>query len=268
MLTVYTMANDIMKNSFERFCRFLKGFNPGASLKVIPFDEDIEKIEEISRIFGAELVPPQPGLDEIAQNVFGTGEYRPGIPSWRYARKINAFFGHVEPFIFLDCNQVVVHDLRPLVASVSAARVDMAFGARSMRLRSVPLVLLHKFYDLVSPGLGAGYNAAMFVSHGGAVQLGLMEGIFSARTRSLIGKAPEQGMLAYYLAISGRSHALLGDITPGCAPMVAAKAPIALRGDELMVGRRNVVYCIKYTGQEFKAEPELATRLLARRAAR
>lgn len=267
-MNVYTMANDRMKTSFERFCRFLRGFNPGAILKVIPFDEDVREIEKIARLFGAELVYPEPGLDEVARDVFGGDEYRPGIPSWRYARKLNAFFGHGDPFIFLDCNQVVVHDLQPLLAAVSTARVDMAFAARSMRLRSVPLVLLHRFYDFVSPGLGIGYNTALFVSYGGAVRLDLMRGIFSARTRRLIGKAPEQGMLAYYLAISGNSHALLADIKPDCAAMVAAKAPVEVRGDELIVGRRNVVYCIKYTGQEFKTAPEMATRLLATRSGR
>ena len=263
MLNVYTMANGRMKDSFERFCRFLRGFNPNASLKVIPFDDDIREIEEISRNFGGCLVDADPGLDAIAQEVFGDDEYRRGIPAWRYVRKFNAFLGHEKPFIFLDCNQVVVHDLEPLQAAVSSASIDMAFGFRSMRLRSVPLVLLHKFYDLVSPGLGVGYNTAVFVSRGGAVRLDLMRGIFSANSRRLIGKAPEQGMLAYYLAISGKSHALLGDIKPDCAAMVPAKAPLVMRGKELLVGGRRVVYCIKYTGQEFKVAPELAIRLLA-----
>ena len=267
-MNVFTMANDRMKLSFKRFCRFLFGFNPDAALRVIPFDKDIREIEKITRSFGAQIVEPEPGLDEVARKVFGTGEYRPGIPSWRYARKFNAFLGHSEPFIFLDCNQVIVHDLQPLMTAVAERRVDMAFGARSMRHRSVPLVLLHRFYDLVSPGLGVGYNAALVVSRGGAVQLDLMQGIFSARTRRLIGKAPEQGMLAYYLAISGRSHALLGDIMPGCAAMVAGKAAVQMIGDEIISGGHHVVYCIKYTGQEFTAEPAVAARLLANRSAR
>lgn len=264
----YTMANNRMADSFRRFSQYFSAFMPGASLCVIPFDEECDEVATICRAASnLQLVHPDPRIDGIGKAIFGDEEYRKGIPSWRYFRKFNAFVGHQEKFAFLDANCIPLADLRAL--SSIESRNAILFGNRSVIDRSIKDESSRAFLSAISPALLGGYNCGLFYSQGGVVDIGLAQKIASPALRKVIGKAPEQGFLAYYMAVFGVAHGLIGDHFDDVAN-VTDKVSLTNSSDGYLrasppAGGSRIQIAIKYTGQELREAPEIVKDLLKSR---
>ena len=76
--------------------------NDNWDIKVIPFDDNIKYMHQLSEIYSFEIVSTDKKWDDLGKAIFKDEEYRSGLYSWRYFRKFNVFNEDDEDFIFLD----------------------------------------------------------------------------------------------------------------------------------------------------------------------
>ena len=72
---IYTMANDRMASFLESFVRSLRRVMPSVPIGVIPFDDSVQKTEQLAATYGASLVPPDLTWDLIGKNIYGDEDY-------------------------------------------------------------------------------------------------------------------------------------------------------------------------------------------------
>lgn len=263
-MRAYTMANDRMADNFERFLKYFHATNPSMPLRVIPFDEKTDQIQAVIDRFpeiDLRMVAADPRADQIGKRVFGEREYRPGIPSWRYVRKLNAFIGHDAPFVFLDCNAIALYDYAHLLNELTPLGwPTFLFGSRSAVNRTIRAETGREVLNRLNPGLRAGYCCAFFMSHGGAIDWHVLDAICQQSLAKLIGKSPEQGILAFYIAIKGNSHRMLAELDPRFG--VIRPEPLKLDPENKVLrvssGKRadTIKVSLSFTGQDYHEEQE------------
>lgn len=199
---LYTVANDRMAAHLPRFLTLKKCFLPDVPLYIIPFDDEQNEVRRIvaneENVF---FVEPDDRIDTIGKTIYGNEEYRPGIPSWRYFRKLNAFSGHDSHFLFLDLNCLLLNDPRKFWDMEDLHEDEIVFGSGSVKYRTIPKQETQDFFNILSPGWGAGFNAGLFFAKGNFLSLDAANSVASTRLRQIFGKAPEQGFLTFYGAV-------------------------------------------------------------------
>lgn len=185
----------------------LRKYNPNITVKIIPFDDNLELTKKIARIYNAKIIKTETVWDEIGKNIYNDIEYRPGIPSWRYFRKLNVFNEKNEDIIFVDANIVCLSDLSKINKPNT---IDFLFHNHSAMGRCFRKEDFENIMSNLSPGLKGGYNMGFFMTNSNAMDINFAKKLSQqSNLKKYFGKAPEQAFLAYYIALTNSSHSTL-----------------------------------------------------------
>lgn len=153
---------------------------------------------------------PSPLIDRCAKSIFANREYRPGVKSWKYMRKLNCFLDTKDSFIFLDLNCIPLASLDPLIDAYKDNKKDILFTTQSHAKRTIR-VETKQFLTIVDSGIGEGYNCSIIASKNNILNESIFKSFKGNNLRKMIAKAPEQGYLAIVMALSNISHGLFQD---------------------------------------------------------
>lgn len=234
-------------------------------MKLIPFDSDIEMTVELSDAYGAALVTPDPKWDEIGQALYGTEEYRPGIPAWRYFRKLNVFDGSSEPLLFVDSNVVLLNDLSPAWRALE--HFDLVFGGRAKPNRNfVPWASY--LLNMLDPNVKDGFNACLWITRGDLFnQLDLAALSKYSAVRAMFGDAPEQSFMQLAALFLKKRIGALGEIDETLHPTLWAEIAPKLVAEAL---RKNITregripLTIKWAGRSFHGKAPIRSKSVYR----
>ncbi len=205
--TVYTAASDNRVDQLDYFSEYFAASNQDKTLKVILFDRDSQKVIRFCNQKNIPIVHPSPIIDRCAKSIFINREYRPGVKSWRYMRKLNCFLDATTSFIFLDLNCIPLASLDPLIDAYKDNQKDILFTTQSHAKRTIR-VDTKQFLNIIDPGIGEGYNCSIIASKNNVLNESIFKSFKGHNLRKMIAKAPEQGYLAVVMALSNISHGL------------------------------------------------------------
>ncbi len=201
-LILYTCANDLMID-FARITLVAARQNlPDAELRIIPFDENIAQTRLLAASLGARIVDPDPFWDGIGKHLYGETEYRPGIPSFRYFRKLNVFNGEPERFLFFDANMAILSNLKELFQAYRPQRSSVVFShfalPRQFKVWAGPTL------RTLNPPMRDGYGCSGIMGKGDSIARA--DAAIFLRNRNwnrLFAKAPEQAFVSALSALIG-----------------------------------------------------------------
>lgn len=221
-----TAASDSRDDDLKSLLKSIRRFFPDVGIKVIPFSEDLAKVRETARRFRCELMTPDLEWDAIGKRFYGTQEYRPGSPSYRYFRKLNMFNGDFKYRVFLDANSLLLsRDLAPMTRS----DYDLLFHSSAMKGRNFSAAF--PFSEALQPGIRNGFNLGFCgFSKSAADKITSYARLSPRQHAKFLGPAPEQAFLNYCLCMLGLKVGLLSDLDPDIAPTNSAEFHIERQG--------------------------------------
>jgi hypothetical protein len=109
---VYLLANDAVADWLGACAASLRSFNPDLRVVVIAYDDRLRTVRRLCDRFRFDLWHDQEfeWLDEVAGKLGGN------LPPHRM-RKLAAFWGPLERFLYLDVDTIVLMDLRSMLAA-------------------------------------------------------------------------------------------------------------------------------------------------------
>jgi hypothetical protein len=122
---IYCLGNDTVYPWLVAACRSIRQHEgPDRSLRLIPFDDNIEKVMRLESEFGLEIVddPRLADLDEIGRVLRPDSE-----TAARALRKLIAFLGPAKHFLFIDADAIVLRPLDPFFDVVRSSTHDLYF---------------------------------------------------------------------------------------------------------------------------------------------
>ena len=206
MVTTYTAADDSRLEQLQRFARYYRTFNPDGLIKLIPFNKNIGEISKECKKWDIKIIQPNSVIDQCGQSIFKDNEYRPGIKAWRYMRKLNCFTDSDTPFIFMDINNLPLHNAYVYEKLLDVSKKDILFSGFSAPKRSIKN---REIYELLDNSIGPGYNCSLIASKGKVLYERDFQLLSNPNLRKFFGKAPEQGYLALLLSLSNISHDIM-----------------------------------------------------------
>jgi hypothetical protein len=120
---LYLLANDAVADWLGACAASLRSFNPDVRVVVIPYDDRIRTVRRLCARFGFELWHDWDfdWLDEVARKLGGT------LPPQRM-RKLAAFWGPLERFLYLDVDTVVLMKLDAILTAARAHPTTFLFA--------------------------------------------------------------------------------------------------------------------------------------------
>ena len=264
-MRLYTMASDRMTEYFARFLRHREAFLADVPLHVIPFDDDQQAIRDLAaRYSGVSLVQPDERIDAIGTKLFEAEDYRPGVPAWRYLRKLNALIGHDEPFLFLDANTMLLCDPRRVLNFQLIDQDTIWFRSLSAYTRTINNQVASDFLEILNPNCncGIGYNCGFFAAKGSFLDIRVASAMANRNLRHFIGVAPEQGFLAFYIGYLGKSPVFVQNVSLDVGARQDDQTPLVDSGDGYLryadgPHQGRICLSIKQTGQDLVRAPDV-----------
>ncbi|MEX0808541.1 MAG: hypothetical protein WD044_07415 [Dongiaceae bacterium] len=107
---VVTMANDDFLEWFVGFLESFRRYNPTLPLWVVPFDDNFETVERLSRVYRYKLFRSGPvaEIETVRSTLYDDRYWKNRI------RKLHCFAIPVPEFLYIDADSIVAHDLSPL----------------------------------------------------------------------------------------------------------------------------------------------------------
>lgn len=103
---VYFLANDAIIDVTVAFLNSFRIHNPVVPLCLIPFGDDIEKLSTLAKIYDFEIFSNRDLLERCDRIAFNFFDWRCG-----QFRKLCAFEGPFDEFVYVDCDTIVLNDL-------------------------------------------------------------------------------------------------------------------------------------------------------------
>lgn len=217
---IYTLANDAVLDSALALFESLARFAPELPLRVIPYDSRQDLLAPIVRAFGHSYFDP-PEADafhRLGQSFYPEQEF-----AARGFRKLAAFGGPSEHFLFLDSDVVALSPLAPLCVAISSARADLVHFDTDLDQVYRPGPLRDR---MVARG-ARGFNAGLFAGRRGALASASLAATLGTLnpdwSRQLVPNA-EQPFLNYHADLAGlevrAAHELVADRCSTCWPAV------------------------------------------------
>ena len=215
-MKLFTVASDsriadlaVLLESISRVCDY--------TLQVIPFDDNLDRTRELCGVYKASLCQVDPFWDDLGRHIFGTSahlERGADVHAWRYFRKFNAIsLGCNDSLLFLDANSALLTDPDALLESLH--RFALIFGHFSKPGRNFSK--LGKYLiDSLGPGRlrNHGYGAGFWLVAAGILRPSMFEELLQHDSIStLVGPAPEQGVLNLVVVLQNIQCALLREAT-------------------------------------------------------
>ncbi len=246
---IYTVANDYMAKQLATLLFTIKqnsGFDI-ACVRVIPFNNDIEKVRAICSAFNVVLVKPKRVWDELGQSLFKDEEYRPNVPAWRYFRKLNTLSLAKGKFIFLDANSLVLSSLVPVFNAL--LDYDVVFGHYSAKNRNFKESLA-KILNAVNPKIKTGINAGFWASKFDPQFNKSLQNLIHINIRPCLTRSPEQSVLSIGWALS---HKKMSPVDEACKGLchASSKNEVEQKNGVVVINRNNElkkVIAMKWTG--------------------
>ncbi len=226
MIEFITAASDSRNDDLQRLLKSIRRFFPKTRIKIIPFSDDIETVRETAQRFSCDLQECDPEWDVIGKKFYGTREYRPGSPSYRYFRKLNMFSGEFRYRIFLDANSIL---LSRDIETMTQSGVDLLFHSSAMKGRNFSAAF--NFSEVLQPGIRNGFNLGFCAfSKSAADKIATYARLAPPQHANLLGPAPEQAFLNYCICMLGLKAGLLCELDPEIAPTNSVEFHIERRG--------------------------------------
>jgi len=231
---IYTMANDNVSHWLLALLASLKIMNRELPVRVIPFDSRVNIVRRMCAAFGYPLWEPAGLLarcDQIGEMV------APRDGTWTFGhgnfRRLAAFGGPFDEFIYLDADTLVLEPLTPVFDACTRSGQDIVFGdtagdfaynpgARREELRAdgtpewnagIYFSRGSGFRGSVSGGSGSGGSGFRTGALGLDEMLAASQ-IDLAADRAIIRRdAADQSFLNWFAATRGLSCARLGTIS-------------------------------------------------------
>ncbi len=159
---IVCLANDGIIDGLRALCESLRVNSPGIPLTVIPFNEDLTRTRELLARSGHQLYED---ASLQAMDALGRG-YWPG-EQWRphAMRKLCAFWGPYERFLFLDADIVVLSSLRPYFDWFAGDSAQLMYFEADLNMVYSGAVR----EEMVSRRGAVGFQTGVFMGRRGAV---------------------------------------------------------------------------------------------------
>lgn len=182
----------------------------------IPFSDEFEELERLAEGLGASLVTPAPKWDRIGRALFKEELYWPGVPAWRYFRKLNFLDKPDRVRLYLDANSLLL-SAQPVLEGWPDGRADVIFHARSARAMNFR-PFAERYLSAIAPNIGYGYNLGYCaITPQTARTISFIAPTYSRRVRPILGRAPEQAFLNLLLAHMNAKVRLLAELDDAIA---------------------------------------------------
>ena len=188
-----------------RFAKFFRSFNPDIELRVIPFGDKIDETIDECRRWKFNVIEPNPVIDVCAKSIFKHKEYRPGVMAWRYMRKLNCLIDSSTPFVFMDINNLPIHNVKIFQTLLLNSGKDILLSGISAPKRTINQKC-REIFDVLDESIGTGYNCSIISGKENVVLERDFKLLSNPNLIKLFNKAPEQGYLAFLLCISNFKH--------------------------------------------------------------
>jgi hypothetical protein len=174
---VYCLANDGVLDWFVAFCESLRAHAPDLPLVTIPFDGRTAELSELRGRYGFELLGDEHSeslarLDRIGERLW------PGRAAAAHAfRKLVAFWGPLEDFVFLDSDIVVLEDPDRFLDAYAERRAvaPLMFFDWDIEMVYLPGELRER---MVAAG-SRGFNTGAFAGSSGSLSIEQLEELAS-----------------------------------------------------------------------------------------
>jgi len=166
---IFTLGNDAVFDWLLGFVESLRHYEPTIPLRLIPFDDRLDRTRELLRFYDADIYSP-PTLE--AWDRVGETFY-PGQPFHaRGFRKLAAFGGPFERFLYCDSDVAVLSPLGELCRAAERSAAELIHFDTDVEQVYRP----GAFRDqLLSQGLATGFNCGIFGGRLGTLTLAQFE---------------------------------------------------------------------------------------------
>jgi hypothetical protein len=257
---LYTVSGDTRLLPFACLLESNRAID-NLSVNVIPFDENATLTRELAKIYGARLVTPDPKWDNLGKAIYGTEEYRPGVPSWRYFRKFNVFDNTRRQAIFADSNIVLLNSVKNSFDALQTH--DLVFGDRSRKGRNFP-PWATQLLNVLDPNVQDGFNASFWISRCDLFRSLKIETFMRRpKIRVMLGKAPEQSFMLLIAVLLRKRVGALGEIDERVRPTLWGDVSPAKEIEHVLehnVTRNGKVpLAVKWSGTAFHRKEAVAS---------
>lgn len=162
---VYCLANDKVLDWFIAFAHSLRYYNPDISVTIIPFDDNIAALSKVASKYKFHIIKDD-SLKEFDQ----IGEFicRGNYVAAHAFRKLKAFQGPYENFLFLDSDVVVLSALESLFDYYQKRRHSFVYFDKDMDMVYEPGPFRQKMIGEYS---AKGFNTGAFISSKGLIDI-------------------------------------------------------------------------------------------------
>jgi len=246
---IFTVANDYMAKQLATLLFSLKQ-NSGFDLdcvRVIPFNDDIEKVTAICSAFNVTIVKPSQKWDRLGQFLFKDEEYRPRVPAWRYLRKLNALTLAKGKFLFMDANSLVLSSLFPVFNALLDH--DVIFGNYSAKNRNFKEPL-KRLLNSTNPKIKTGINAGFWASKFDPQFNNFLQNFIGIDIRPCLTRSPEQSVLSLGWALSQKKISKIDEVC-GDLSHASSKNEVEQKNGFVVINRNQEmkkVIAMKWTG--------------------
>ena len=210
-LGVYTLANDGVLDWALSLFESVKTFAPGLPLCVIPYDSRQQQLAERVRLFGYSYftAPEQDTLQAIGERFYPTSDF-----AARGFRKLAAFEGPFEHFLFLDSDAVALSPIEVILRALEDANFDLVHFDTDLDQVYRPGSLREQ---LVAGG-ARGFNCGLFAGRRGALtvkRLASTLALLDANWSTQLVPNAEQPFLNYFADRERLRVAAAHELLPG-----------------------------------------------------
>lgn len=248
---LFTVSGDARLLACACFMESNRGLDE-LPVHLIPFDDDILMTKQLADIYGARFITPDPKWDRLGKAIFREEEYRPGIPSWKYFRKLNVFDGTPRKVIYADSNVVFLNG--PQHALDVLKTHDLVFGGRSKQGRNFS-PWAGQLLNILDPNLRDGFNASFWVTRSDLFSDLDIELLQRPKLRVMLGKAPEQSFMQLAAVLLRKRLGALGEINESIRPTlwgdVSPIREISHALEHKMTLNGKIPLAIKWSGRAF-----------------
>ncbi len=220
---IYCLANDRVLDWVLALLESRLVHEPDLPLVVIPFDDDVAQLRGLTETFAFELLEGDElsDLDRLARALW------PDAAETGRLRKLAAFTGRFETFLFLDADVVVLDQLGHLFTTFTGADCDLLFADADLDWVYRPGPLRD---ELVAQG-APGANTGVFLSRRGVISGGDLRALAPELVRRVpeLATRDDQSVINLCLDRLGRRARRLSDADPAIAMSAWAGATAGRR---------------------------------------